>query len=120
MRAMVGVLVLALACAGAAAPATAQQSTTATQMSAEVQRVTRGLETQFQAALIKERRLADDREMRVIAAAEVRLRRALSASDRKIAGAEAELEAARAGYAKLVADISIRDAIARAEMEAYR
>ena len=120
MRAIVGSLVLALASAGAVAPATAQEAMTATQMSAEVQRVTRGLEAQFQAALIKERRLADDRELRAIAAAEKRLRQARSASDRKIAGAEAELEAARAAFAKLVADVAIRDATARAEIEAYR
>lgn len=120
MRASFGALVLALVSAGVTASAAAQQPTTTTQMSVEVQRVTRGLEAQFQAALIKERRLADDRELRIIATAEARLRQARSAFDRRISGAEVELEASRAAYAKLVSDIATRDATTRAQIEAYR
>jgi hypothetical protein len=120
MRVTIGAMVVALTLAGATAPVAAQQSTTATLISAENQRVARGLEAQFQAALIKERRLADDRELRIIAAAEDRLRQARAAFDRKIKGAEAELEAARAAYAKLVAEIALRDVTARAKIEAYR
>jgi hypothetical protein len=52
MRAVAGALVVTLASAGGAAPATAQQATTATQISADIQHVMSGQEAQFQAALI--------------------------------------------------------------------
>ena len=85
--------------------------------------VVRGLEAQYQAALIRERRLADDREQRLIADAEARLSRARAAADAArgdAAAVQAELNAARADYATLVESIAQRDASARAEIENYR
>lgn len=85
--------------------------------------VVRGLEAQYQAALIRERRLADDREQRLIADAEARLTRARAAADAaqgEARAVQAELEAARADYANLVAGIASRDAAARAEIDTYR
>ncbi len=85
--------------------------------------VVRGLEAQYQAALIRERRLADDREQRLIADAEARLSRARAAADAaqgEAAQVQAELAAARADYAALVESIAQRDGAARAEIEHYR
>lgn len=82
--------------------------------------VVRGLEAQYQAALIRERRLADDREQRLIADAEARLSRARAAADAaqgEAAQVQAELAAARADYAALVESIAQRDGAARAEIE---
>ena len=85
-----------------------------------VERVARGLEAQYQAALIRDRRLADDRELRLIADYEARLTQARRRADSRVAGAQAELERARADYAQLVETIALRDAASRAEIEAYR
>jgi tetratricopeptide (TPR) repeat protein len=118
--AVAGACALALACgltAGGAAPAHAAG---AAPVSAEREAVVRGLEAQYAAVLIKERRLADDRETRLLGAAEARLTKAraeLSTLKRETAG---ELNAARADYAKLAAQIVQRDAAAQAEIEAYR
>lgn len=89
-------------------------------ISADRQTVVRGLEAQYAAVLIKERKLADDRESRLLVAAEARLvtaRAELSAVKRETV---AELGAARADYARLAAGIVQRDAAAQTEIEAYR
>ncbi len=112
---LVGLCVLALG------SASAQPTVAATQVSAES--TIRGLEAQYQASLIRERRLADDREQRLIAEAEARLTRARAAADAAQGDAravQAELEAARAAYADLVSSIAQRDAAARAEIDAYK
>jgi hypothetical protein len=84
--------------------------------------ISRGLEAQFQVSLIRERKLADDRESGLIQAAETRLLKA-HAEAAKAQGdtraAQAELTAARAAYAQLAASVASRDAQARAEIEAY-
>jgi hypothetical protein len=85
--------------------------------------VVRGLEAQYQAALIRERRLADDREQRLIAESEARLTRARAAADAaqgEAAQVQAELRSARAEYATLVETIAKRDNTARVEIEQYR
>jgi tetratricopeptide (TPR) repeat protein len=120
MRVVVVSVLLVLASAGAAPEAIAQQTSAAAQISVEAQRVARGLEAQYQAALIRERRLADDRELRLIADYEARLTQARQRADSRAAGAQAELERARADYAQLVETIALRDAASRAEIEAYR
>ena len=89
-------------------------------ISADRETVVRGLEAQYAAVLIKERKLADDRETRLLGAAEARLTKAraeLSAVKRDSA---TELSAARADYARLAAGIVQRDAAAQTEIEAYR
>ncbi len=121
MRAVLGSALLVWACAAAFVPeAAAQQGPAASQISIEAQRVARGLQAQYQAALIRERRLADDRELQLIATYETRLRTARMRADGRVAGAAAELEKARADYAQLVQTIALRDAASRAEIEAYR
>jgi tetratricopeptide (TPR) repeat protein len=82
-----------------------------------------GLEAQYRAAIVRERRLGDERELRLIAEAETRMRGARAAlvsaqGDR--AGAERELEAARAEYVRLVNEVELRDATLRVEVEAFR
>lgn len=120
MRGMVGSLVLALAGAVALPGAQAQPVLAATQISLEAARVARGLEAQYQAALIRERRLADDRELALITSYEARLRTARARADQRDAGAAADLEQARAQYAQLVEGIALRDAASRAEIAAYK
>jgi len=83
----------------------------------------RGLEAQFEVGLIRERKLADDRESQLIASAETRLSRARAALDAAKGEARdstVELAAARADYAKLAAEVAQTDATARAEIAAYR
>ena len=115
MRLGGAVLFFALALA---LPASARPAVVAVQASADV--VARGLEAQYQAALIRERRLADEREQRAIADAEARLTQARAQADQRVAGAEAALASARADYAALVSEIALRDAASRIEIEAYR
>ena len=105
----------------ASASLTNAQSVVAVQVSSES--TIRGLEAQYQASLIRERRLADDREQRLIADAEARLTLARAAADAAqgdARAAQAELEAARAAFSDLVGGIAQRDAAARAQINAYR
>jgi len=81
-----------------------------------------GLLAQFEVALIRERKLADDRETQLIAALEARLRTARAAAataQGDTRQARAELTSARADYAKLAAQISQRDISAQPEIEAH-
>lgn len=78
------------------------------------------LEAQFQAALIAERRLADDREARLIQDYESRLRAARQAAETGDDGAAVELAKVRAEYAELVAKVAINDLSLRAEVQRYR
>lgn len=87
---------------------------------AETGDVARGLEAQYQAALIRERRLADDRELRLIAQYETELRAARARYDQGEAGAQAELAVARERFAAEVANIALRESSLRAELAAYR
>ncbi len=120
MRIIVGLVWLALAAAAAPSAAAAPQAIALAPASLEAQRVARGLEAQYQAALIRDRRLADDRELQLIATYETRLRTARTRAEGRVAGAAAALEKARADYAQLVQSIALRDAASRAEIEAYR
>ncbi len=116
--AVAGLCTLALA-GGLAVGGSSAHAASAAAISAERETVVRGLEAQYAAVLIKERKLADDRETRLLGAAEARLTKAraeLSAVKRETA---AELSAARADYAKLAREIVQRDAAAQTEIEAY-
>jgi tetratricopeptide (TPR) repeat protein len=117
--AVAGLCTLALAC-GLAICGSSAHAASAAAISADRETVVRGLEAQYAAVLIKERKLADDRETRLLGAAEARLVKAraeLSAVKRESA---VELSAARADYAKLAGEIVQRDAAAHTEIEAYR
>ena len=81
------------------------------------------LEAQYRAALIRDRRLADDRELRLIADAEARMRDARHALTTATSGrdaAQTALQAARAEYVRLVDSVELREASARIEVEAFR
>ena len=117
--AVAGLCILVLAC-GLAVGGSSAHAASAAAISADRETVVRGLEAQYAAVLIKERKIADDRETRLLGAAEVRLTKArveLSVAKRESA---AELSAARADYVKLAGEIVHRDAVAQAEIEAYR
>lgn len=112
---------VALVCA--ATPSAAQVRAPAGELSVEQARVIAGLEAQFQAALIRERRLADDRENRLLDEGEARLARARAAADAAAGEAsevEAELDAARRDFANLTESIAQRDALFQAQLAAYR
>ncbi len=103
--------------------AAAASAATSVQIDAERDAVARGLEAQYQAALIRERRLADDRETRLIADAEAQLRKARTRVDEANTASlqdRRSLQSARDDYARLVADVASRDARSKAEIEAYR
>jgi len=110
---------LALAC-GLAIGASSARAASAAAISADREVVVRSLEAQYAAVLIKERKLADDLETRLLGAAESRLIKArieLATVKRESA---TELSAARADYAKLADGIVRRDAAAQTEIDAYR
>jgi len=81
-----------------------------------------GLHAQYRAAIIRDRRLADERELRLISAAESRMRTArtaLRSARANVDAARGELEAARSAYAQLVDDIPIQDAATQMLIDAY-
>lgn len=80
----------------------------------------RALSAQFEAALVRERRLADDRELRQISAAEERLAEARRAADARVGAAEVALLEAREEFASLVSSIIDRDTAAQVDTQAYR
>ena len=117
--AVAGLCALALA-GGLAIGGSPAHAVSAAAIDADRETVARGLEAQYAAVLIKERKLADDRETRLLGAAEARLTKArgeLSAVKRDSA---AELSAARADYARLATEIVQKDAASQTEIEAYR
>ncbi|MCC7324798.1 MAG: hypothetical protein IT358_13235 [Gemmatimonadaceae bacterium] len=86
-----------------------------------------GLVAQFQAALIKERRLADDREAQQLAEAEVAMRSArqrfdlaLTRSKKEVETARSALIAARQDFRRQLDSVMRREASARVEVERFR
>jgi len=101
---------------GGALPAAAQSQVQTASLGAAV-------EAQFRAAIIRERRLADDRELRAIAEAEARMRSARAnarAATSNRAEAEAALARARTNYTELVNADRLRDSAARIQVAAFR
>ena len=86
-------------------------------------RVLRVLTAQFQVALIRERRLADARDIRLLASSEERLKNAHAAmvaargDARQVRGS---LQAARDDFARMAEELSRKDAEIRSEAEVYR
>lgn len=117
MRGLAFVSLMLLSGAGVAL---AQPTLPALRISAEMQRVIDGVMAQYQAALIRERRLANAQQLQTIAENEARLTNARRRADARVAGAEVELELARAAFAQLVESIALQDAASRAEIEAYK
>ena len=110
-------LLLALAMMTLAGPVAAQPTVVAAQAT---DALTRGLVAQYEAALIRERRLADDRETRLIAEYEQRLTRTRTQADARAAGAETALAQARQEYASLVGGIVRRNGDARQLSVSYQ
>src|SRR5580698_133204 len=82
-----------------------------------------GLQAQYEVALIRERKIADDRETQLIATLEVRLKAARAQADAAKGdahAANAALALARADYAKLAAQIVQKDPAAQADVVAYQ
>jgi tetratricopeptide (TPR) repeat protein len=98
-----------------AQPAAAQQ--------ADRQALIQGLQAQYEVALIRERKMADDRETQMIGVLEARLRAARVQADAARGDArqaKVALVLARADYARLAAQVAGRDPGAQAEIAAYR
>jgi hypothetical protein len=82
-----------------------------------------GLQAQFEATLIRERKLADDRELSLMSALEAQLRQArakVDAAKGDAGAAKAALTSARSDYAQLAALLSARDTTARADIAAHQ
>lgn len=111
--------VFALLAAGAApAPARAQAPAPA----ADRQALIAGLQAQYEVSLIRERKMADDRETQMIAALEARLRAARAQADAAKGSAQqanAALAQARADYARLAGQIADRDPGVQADVAHY-
>ena len=105
---------------GAVAPPALVWAQTNVVAQSQAASVAAGLAAQYQATLIRERRLADDRETRLLEQAEARLRQARAQADARAAGAEAALVVARTEYASLCAQLTAQEASLRTEIEAYR
>ena len=119
MRALL--VALSFVLAAPASPVAAQSRAEASAVG--VVAVARGLEAQYRAALIRDRQIAEVRQVQLIEQAETRMRdarHALAAATANRAAAQAELERARASYVQLVNSIPLREAAARIEVEAFR
>ena len=114
MRRFLATLAIAVAIAG---PAQAQPAVTASQIA---DTVARGLVAQYEAALIRQRRLADQREEQLIESYEARMRELRARMDRGESLAQAQLSEARTQFAAYVATIAARNSDAVELVQAYR
>jgi tetratricopeptide (TPR) repeat protein len=107
---------------GAAAPAALLAQPGAAAQDADRQQLVQGLQAQYEVALIRERRMADDRETQLITALEARLRAARAQADAArgdARAANAALATARQQYADTANQITRRDPSAQADAAAY-
>jgi hypothetical protein len=87
------------------------------------QALVQGLQAQYEVALIRERKIADDRETQLIGTLGARLKTARAQADAArgdARAAHAALALARADYAKLAAQIVQKDPAAQADVAAYQ
>ena len=90
---------------------------------ADRQALVQGLQAQYEVALIRERKIADDRETQLIGTLEARLKGARAQADAAkgdARAAHAALALARADYANLAAQIVRKDPAAQADVIAYQ
>ena len=114
MRSLGGLLLALLALAAASAWA---------QPAAPAASLATALEAQYRAAVLRDRRLADERALLLIAEAETRMRTArsaLAAASGDRAHAQAALEEARSAYTQLVMSLPLQNAAVEVEVEAFR
>ena len=117
---LTGAALMALAAGASPAVVQAQPAAAA---EADRQQVVQGLQAQYEVALIRERKMADDRETQLIGALEARLKAARAQADAakgSAAAANAQLAAARTDYAKLAGQITSRDPTAQADVTAHQ
>ncbi len=104
-----------------AAPGAMAQAQTAVAQDVARQALAQGLAAQYEVALIRERKMADDRETEQLGALEARLKAARAQAGASASAARqvtASLEAARADYAKLAAQVVQHDPTAQVDVEA--
>ena len=90
---------------------------------ADRQVLVQGLQAQYEVALIRERKIADDRETQLIGSLEARLKSARAQADAAKGdahAANAALALARADYAKLAAQIAQKDPATQNDVAAYQ
>jgi hypothetical protein len=107
----------------ASAPALPAPGQPALAAEADRQALAQGLQTQYELALIRERKLADDRETQLIGALEARLRAARAQADAArgdARAANAALAAARQDYSSLAQRITARDPATQADASAHQ
>jgi len=108
--------------AGAGAPATLLALPVAA-VEADRQALVQGLQAQYEVALIRERKIADDRETQLIGTLEAKLRAARSSAESARGDARtayAALAVARSDYAKLAAQIAQKDPATQSDVAAYQ
>ncbi|HLY80529.1 MAG TPA: tetratricopeptide repeat protein, partial [Caulobacteraceae bacterium] len=113
----------ALLAALAAAVPTPTPATPVAVVEADRQALVQGLQAQYEVALIRERKIADDRETQLIGTLDARLKAARAQADAAkgdARAAHAALALARADYAKLAAQIVQKDPAAQADVVAYQ
>src|SRR5580698_5503131 len=89
---------------------------------ADRQALVQGLQAQYEVALIRERKIADDRETQLIATLETRLKAARAQADAAkgdARAANAALALARTDYAKLAGQIAQQDPATATDVAAY-
>jgi len=107
----------------AAAVPTPTLAVTVAAAEADRQALAQGLQAQYEVALIRERKIADDRETQLIATLEVRLKAARAQADAAKGdahAANAALALARADYAKLAAQIAQKDPATQTDVAAFQ
>ncbi len=113
--AMVAVLAIGNPTPTLAMPAAAVES--------DRQALVQGLQAQYEIALIRERKIADDRETQLIATLETRLKAARAQADAAkgdARAANAALVLARADYARLATRIAQKDPATQSDVAAYQ
>jgi tetratricopeptide (TPR) repeat protein len=115
-------LIALLAGLAAAAPTAVAAAAPIAAVEADRQALVQGLQAQYEVALIRERKIADDRETELIATLESRLRAARAQADSAkgdARAANAALALARTDYAKLAGQIAQKDPATATDVAAY-
>ena len=112
-----------IACLAGTASAVPIRAAPIAAIEADRQALVQGLQAQFEVALIRERKIADDRETELIATLEARLKSARAQVDAAHAdtrAANTALAVARADYARLAAQITQKDPATESDAAAYK
>jgi tetratricopeptide (TPR) repeat protein len=116
-------MVAAIACLAGTAAAVPLGAAPIAAIEADRQALVQGLQAQYEVALIRERKIADDRETALISTLEAKLRSARAQVDTArgdTRAANAALSLARADYARLAAQIAQKDPATESDAAAYQ